>query len=112
MTTANLPDIYQGDDYTATLSIDDGSGNPLNLQPYAIRAQMRTDMADKQPTVAAQFSVALDPVNVGWFTISLTSAQTTPLGGNYVWDCQLTDNSGVVQTVFQGIAPVQQEVTR
>jgi|SRR5215471_7245925 len=112
MTTANLDGIYQGDDYSAVLSIDDGSGAPVDLQQYQIRAQMRTDVADKQSTVAAQFATALDPVNQGYMTISLTSAQTAPLAGNYVWDLQLIDNSGAVQTVFAGIAPVTQEVTR
>jgi hypothetical protein len=110
MTTRQDLSIYQGDDYSATVTVSNADGTPADLSGYSAAAQIRRKPADLSAEVEAQFLVSiLSPV----IHLSLTHDETLALSGVYVWDLQLTDGaSGAVITILYGQVRIAQEVTR
>jgi len=101
--------LYQGDDFIATVTVSNADGSPADLTGCTAKAQIRKDVADKQPSVATEFTTSVQsPV----INISLTHEQTLQLNGDYVWDLQITDGSGAITTILAGGISVTQEVTR
>src|SRR5262245_51067592 len=102
--------VYQGDDYAATVTVSNGDGTPADLSGYTAKAQIRRDVADVQPQVAAELSCTIDSPNI---YLALTHDQTAALSGTLKWDLQLTETaSGVITTILAGSVPDTQEVTR
>jgi hypothetical protein len=110
MTSSASLSIYQGDDYAAIVRVTDADTlQPADLTGYIAEAQIRTDVADKAPTIVDTFDVVVDGSDV---YLRLSHDQTASLAGSYKWDLQMTDSDGVIQTVLFGKVVVQQEVTR
>jgi hypothetical protein len=101
--------MYQGDDYVATVTVSNADGSATDLSGFAVKSQIRRGVADVDADVVAEFTVTIQSPEI---LLALTHAQTTPLSGNYVWDLQLTDASGTVTTIMAGQVIVTQEVTR
>lgn len=107
-TKANLI-IDQGASYTTSIDILDENGESINLINYTGAAQMRKHYTSSNAT---SFSVALGGVD-GTVTLSLTANATANLiAGRYVYDVELTSNTGVVSRVLEGIVTVTPNVTR
>jgi len=102
--------IYQGDDYAAQVLVSH-EGIPPNqvLTGYTAKAQIRTGYADDAPNVVVEITTL---VQTPYVNLSIPKAQTLTLMGDYLWDLQLIDSSGVVTTILYGNATVLQEVTR
>jgi hypothetical protein len=110
MRSTPLPDIYQGDDYTAIAFISkDGIGIPLTgfTGPAA---QLRRNVADIDTAVDATFACSISGTST--VTLTLPKATTVALTGCYVYDLQITDPTGHLVTIAKGPAHVIQEVTR
>jgi hypothetical protein len=103
--------IYQGDDYAAVVTVQTLDGTPADLTGYTAEAQIRRDVADRQPVVTATMNVNIELTTSSIF-LTLTHTQTLALMGTYVWDRQITDTNGVVTTILAGPVTVTQEVTR
>lgn len=102
--------VYQGDDKFLFLTFLDGDGLPEDLTGWAFRAQVRSAVADSQPTVAADFGITVDENVV---TCHLTGEQTTGFDPPaMVYDVEGTDPAGRVTTWVKGRIIVDQEVTR
>ena len=102
--------IYQGDDYAATVLVShDGIPPDSVLTGYTAKAQIRNGYADDFPTVLVEIQTY---VNTPYINLSIPAAQTINLMGDYLWDLQVTDPSGVTTTILYGNATVLQEVTR
>jgi hypothetical protein len=106
---ANL-EVYQGDDYAATVMVTDSSGNAVNLTGYAIQSQVRAGPADNNPTIVCDVTCVFTAPNQ--ITLSIPHATTTTLAGQYQWDLQLTSATGIVTTILAGGVAVTQEITR
>ena len=107
--TADL-NIYQGDDYSAIVTVSSGSTPPAQvLAGYTAQAQIRQGPADIYPQIVVQISTAVNSPNV---SLSIPHAVTTTLAGQYVWDLQLTSSAGIITTILAGNVKVTQEVTR
>jgi len=106
--SANLQ-IYQGDDFAATVTVTNPDGTAADISTYTAQSQMRRQVADLDATVAAEITTS---VTSPYVYLSLTHVQTSQLSGMYVWDLQLTSSTGTVITILAGKAPVTQEVTR
>jgi hypothetical protein len=106
---ANL-EVYQGDDYAATVMVTDSAGNAVNLTGYAIQSQVRAGPADNNPTIVCDVTCTFTAPNQ--ITLSIPHATTTTLAGNYQWDLQLTSATGIVTTILAGGVAVTQEITR
>lgn len=107
-TKANLI-IDQGASYSTTIDILDEDGEPINLTNYTGAAQMRKHYTS---TTATSFVVSLGGVE-GTLTLSMSSNTTANLSsGRYVYDVELTSDTGLVSRVLEGIVTVTPNVTR
>lgn len=104
----------QGDDKTYTFTIQDSNGVGINIAGATIESQIRLGY-DKD--VVATFTPALtDPAN-GIFTLSMdsTTSSNLPVRGSmtkFVFDVELTYNSGLKTKVVYGNLVITREVTR
>jgi len=106
--------IYQGDDYAATVTVY-RRGMPVeDLDVYTPRAQIREDVADRRGKVVAEMTAAVSMApGASMILLSLTHAQTTVVrSGDYVWDLQLEAPDGAIITTMAGAARITPEVTR
>ena len=101
-------DIYQGDDYAATVSVLDAAGNPVDLAGYQARAHIRKGPGQAYPVIV---DVAVS-VNPNTITLAIPASQTSGLSGKYIWDLELTSTEGIVTTILHGYVNVSNEVTR
>jgi hypothetical protein len=103
--------IYQGDDYTAVVTVTDGTNTPPDLTGYSAQAQMRQGPADANPDVVVEITATINPPNQIQLSIphDITSKLSHPL---YVWDLALTAPNGSVETILHGWAQMTREVTR
>jgi hypothetical protein len=101
--------IYQGDDYSAVVTVFDSSGQPADLTDYLAQAQIRFGPADTNPVVLAEIdTVIASPL----IYLSIPNSLTGTLAGRYQWDLQLTAPDGAITTILAGAAIVTQEITR
>jgi hypothetical protein len=108
--THNL-ELRQGDDFTQILSFFEADGTtPKNLTGYQVRAQLR-----RWPSSPDGIDLVIDTDQLvlgGTVTISLNGATTTALRVRpYVWDLELEEPGGTVQTVLTGSVTVLAQVT-
>ena len=106
---ANLA-IYQGDDYAAVVTVMNGSATPPDLTGYLAQAQIRVGPADTNPQIVVEIATEIVPPNL--IDLSIPSADTVGLSGNYSWDLQLVDTNGMIETILAGNVVVTAEVTR
>lgn len=107
-TKANLV-IDQGASYSTTIDMLDENGAAIDLTYYTGAAQLRKHYTS---TTATSFTIALGGAD-GTLTMSLSANATANLdAGRYVYDVELTSNTGVVSRVLEGIVTVTPNVTR
>jgi hypothetical protein len=100
-------DLYQGDDFTMTLTVTNPDGSEADLTDAIIAAQVRKTPPDE--TVIARFTPA-HSVNV--ITLWLPGAESAKLGATQAWDCDMTDAGGRITTLVYGTLTAKSEVTR
>jgi hypothetical protein len=98
--------LYQGDDFSMTLSVVDTAGNPIDLSGGTVAAQIRATRSST--TVAGTFTTT---VSVNVVTLVLSAAQSTSLPQLCVWDCALTQGA-VVTTLAGGRLELMSRVTQ
>jgi len=102
--------IYQGDDWSAQVTVTYQDQTAADLTGYTAQAQIRTATADQQPVVSAEITTSIAGNIV---TLSLTHDQTQQLtGAVYYWDLQLTSAAGDITTILAGKVKVTYEITR
>jgi len=106
----NVIDFTQGDDWASSVTVYDDSGAAADLTGFTAEAQIRRDVADLDPEVAAEITTEIVLPNI--IVLSLLHGVTALLSGNYVWDLELTSPNGAVQTILSGTVVVTPEVTR
>jgi hypothetical protein len=107
--TANLA-IYQGDDYAAIVTVNDGSGTSPDLTGYTPQAQIRLGPADTNSIVVVEIAATLNLPNT--INLSIPRSITTQLSGGYSWDLQLIKPDATIETILAGKVQVTLEVTR
>jgi hypothetical protein len=105
-TKANI-NIDQGTTFNTLIELTDDSGNPLNLSVYTAQAELRTSYSSIN-----SISFSIETSN-GQIQLSLdantTSLLTKP---RYVYDVVVFDSSNNVTRILEGVAYVDQRVTR
>jgi hypothetical protein len=96
--------VYQGDDYTFTLTVTDAAGNPVTLTGTVAA----TLAASPGGQTVASFGVS---VTANVVTLTLGHLASATLSGGYVWDCQWTAAAGKVTTLAAGVVNVMGGVT-
>lgn len=100
--------IDQGSTFSSIINLTDESGGVIDLSTYTGAAQMRKHYTS---TNSVSFSVALTAN--GRVTLSLTANQTANIvAGRYVYDVEVTDSSGTISRIVEGIVTVTPNVTR
>lgn len=106
-TKANLV-IDQGTTFSTIITVADAEGDALDLSNYTGAAQMR-----KHYSSSNSFSFTVYVANTGTITLSMSANTTANItSGRYVYDCEITSNTGVVSRIAEGIVTVTPEVTR
>lgn len=101
--------IDQGATFETTLNLTDDSDEAVDLTGYTGAGQIRKHYTSSNAT---SFAVTLGGAN-GTLTIGLSANSTANLAaGRYVYDIEVTDNSGIVSRLFEGIVTVTPQVTR
>jgi hypothetical protein len=102
--------IEQGSTFNTTITLDDVYGLAYNLYGYSASSMMRNSYYAANAT--AVFNTTIDTAN-GIIGLGLTSANTANIWpGRYVYDTIITDVSGNVTRVLEGIITVSPSVTR
>lgn len=101
--------IDQGATYSTSIDVTDDNGDPVDLTGYTGVAQMR-----KHYTSSNSHSFTVDVLSgSGTVTLSMNATTTANItAGRYVYDCELTDGSGTVSRLVEGIVTVTPQVTR
>ena len=105
--TAHL-ELYQGDDEAWTVTVRDASGELLDLTGITPRAQIRRQVADKDPVVVYEIPITIE--SAGTMVMNVPRTASAALSGKYVWDFQLTGDGRT--TILAGNVSITQEVTR
>lgn len=101
--------IDQGTSFATTIDVTDEDGNVIDLTGYTGAAQMRKHYTS---TTYYAFTVSIT-AGTGEVTLSMTANATNNVAaGRYVYDCELTDGSGTVSRLVEGIVTVTPGVTR
>lgn len=107
-TKANLS-IDQGATFNTVITLTDNDGNAIDISGYTGAAQMRKHYTS---STAKVFTVSLGGAN-GTITLSMNANTTANIeAGRYLYDVELTDTSGIVSRVFEGIVTVNPNITR
>jgi len=103
--------IYQGDDWSASVTVLRGDLTPMDLTGYTATSQIRAGVADQAPMVAAVITATV--VLPNFISLYLPHAQSALLPGtDYRWDLQIVSAAGQITTILAGAVQVTQEVTR
>jgi hypothetical protein len=104
-------DIYQGDDYSATVSVLNDDGSTPDLTGSTAQAQIRLTPASTGAPILLSLAATVNPPNT--VLLAASAADTVLLTyEHYVWDLQLTATNGAITTILAGYVNVTQEVTR
>lgn len=99
--------IDQGTTFQAVVDLRADNGDPLNIQGYIFRGQMRKHY---QSVNKIDFGIAAD---TGVLILFLTAQETANLAaGRYVYDVEMVDTSNQVIRLLNGIVTVTPEVTK
>lgn len=100
---------YRGDDLIAKYQFRDGAGAPIDITTWSFDAQVRTSK-DDATIVQTLTCDKVDAAN-GRLDVSLASALSASMQGNYVWDLQRTLD-GLIRTLMGGKFSIDGDVTR
>ena len=102
--------IYKHTDFEQTFVLEDGQSNSAkDLTGFTGTCKMQRTLNLGGLT---SFNLAFTKRTLGKVRISLTSAQTANIAdGKYFYELMLTDPSGVVERVIEGVVIVKHPVT-
>ncbi len=101
--------IDQGTDFSTSINLTDSSGTNLNLTGYSAASQIRKTHSSSNSTA---FTCTLTTAN-STLTLALNNSVTAAMSaGRYVWDAELTDSSGSISRILEGMVTVTPEVTK
>lgn len=100
--------IDQGTTYSTKLKLADTDGNGVNLTGYSATGQIRKHYTSSN---SVSFTTSLN--SLGDVVLSLTANATANMAaGRYVYDIELTDTTGRISRIIEGIVTITPNVTR
>lgn len=100
--------IDQGTTYSTDLNLTDDNGDPLDLTGYSANSVIKKWYTS---STSIPFTTAIN-ASAGVVTLYLSANQTSAIvPGRYVYDVDLTDLSGAVSRVVEGIITVTPSVS-
>ena len=102
--------IDQGSNFSADIDVTDVDGNALDLTNYTVAGQIRRTYTSLTST---DFTASVSSPSNGTVRIELSAAVTGGLkAGRYVYDVEITSDTGVITRVLEGQVEVMPGVTR
>ena len=103
--------LYQGDDFSMTVTVNDANNNPVNLTGYVTASEIRNLPSDTQALAVFTTQVSTTaPYNM--IILNLPAAQSINVVGQAFWDVTMTDLTGRVTTLAAGEIHAMAEITR
>lgn len=97
--------IEQGTDYSATFTVTNDDGTPLNLSGFTGTCKMKRTYSSSETPI--QLTLGYVSRSAGKIFISMTAAQTTALKARrYVYEIVLTSPNNVKGRVIEGLIEV------
>jgi len=107
--------IDQGASFSRTITWNDSTGSPVNLNGYSARMQIRENVYSTSALITLNNNngIALGGSS-GTIKIDLTDSQTGALPAilRGVYDLELISGAGIVTRLLQGTVSVYPQVTR
>jgi len=105
---------FEGDTLEMAFTWKDSLGDVVPLSAYTARMEIRKTVVDPDILLALTESSGIVLQDVAFsITATVTDAQTAALGfGGYVYDIQLTDTTGKVNTLIAGTITLEPSVTK
>lgn len=101
--------LNQGTDWSTDIDVIDQNGDVFDLTGFFAEGQMRKNYASVHST---SFDV-VDLNDTGRISIALDNAVTSTLKpGRYMYDIEITDPTGIITRVAEGIVTVRPNFTR
>lgn len=101
--------VDQGANFVYNIYLIDAAGDPFPLTDYTANAQIRRSYTTYSYTTIDAFINAV----AGVITLTMNSSTTSSLTNNrYVYDLELTSNTGIVSRIVEGYLTVNLGVTR
>lgn len=100
--------VDQGTTYSSSFVVYDDIGDVVNLSTYTVASQIRKTFTS---TSAVSFTATGN--SAGYVNLLLTANATSNItSGRYVYDVELTSNTGVVTRAVEGIVTITPQVTK
>lgn len=101
--------IDQGATYATKLNITDTNGSAVDLTGYTAAAQIRKHYTSSN---SVSFNTSIQ-TGTGAVILQLSANATANIAaGRYVYDVELTDSSGKISRIVEGIVTISPNVTR
>lgn len=107
--------VDQGATLRESFTYKDSAGAIVNLTGYTARSQIRASYSAASTilsatTAAGTLTITANSGLIAFAVPAATTANLTP--GNYVWDLEIVDASGIVTRLVGGTCTITPEVTR
>lgn len=109
---ASIANIFidAGANYSKIITVSANGGGPLNLTGYTVASQIRKSYTS---TTAYTFTASVLDAATGKLRLQLTAEQTGAIPpGRYLYDVEITSQSGNKSRVVEGIVTVTPEITQ
>tara|TARA_B100000287_G_scaffold329767_1_gene314313 strand:- start:936 stop:1271 length:336 start_codon:yes stop_codon:yes gene_type:complete len=107
---ANI-NVDQGSDFFSVITVEDITGNVVDLTGYSAAGQVRKTYASN--TIAATFGASITQPTLGKISLTLPATTTSAMkAGRFVYDVEITSSGGTVSRVIEGQVEVLPGVTR
>jgi len=105
---------FAGDTLEMIFTWKDSLGAIIDLTAFTARMDIRSKLSDALPQLTLTNTSGITLGNADKNLVAVVNAtQTTTLGkGSYVYDIELTDTAGKVNTLIAGTITLNQSVTR
>lgn len=100
----------QGTNFVKTITVLDGDGDPIDLEDYEVKSQMRKYYGS---TSGYTFECGIYSYEESIIYISMDKDQTRDISaGRYLYDVEITSPEGERTRVLEGIVTVTPEITK
>ena len=102
----------QGSEFSASLTWNDGAGNPIDLSPYTALMQVRKDAYEKLIVELSTTNGYITMSSEGVITFDIPFSVTSCLpAGSFLYDFKLYDTNGIPSTILRGEFVVKAAIT-
>lgn len=109
---ASVTNLYidQGSDFSATVTLKNQNGSVINLTGFTAQSQFRKSY---QSSSFTSFLVNIVDAAAGKIRLQLSAAASSAITpGRYLYDVEITSNTGERKRALEGIIVLSPEITR